>query len=329
MEGGEDIITFFLLHLDIPPLVTIYTTCVIKPTGWNRKSKPKCLPTESLYDKLILLLLVGVGGRGGASILYSRPRLLTRPVAAHVCPGRVCFDACVLVWVFLALEGRSEALGLTPSGHRRGDRNGTWGLLPGVSFVSLSLPPSRFFPSPCSLSLTVSFSPIEADPCVSSLGSGWWKRTVVAGSREVWEIEVFGGQGPVWNVLFGGGGWARVRRKSSSRGERGRGWAGFAGWVGRTPKKGSAGVGRCAGKGKMEAVRTGLGLARHSGNSFAWAVLSKQLTLMHGLFEWYFLCSHILFPDCFKFPLLWGNLFASVCLGVNRLWKVNFHLEAK
>lgn len=42
--------------------------------------------------------------------------------------------------------------------------------------------------------------------------------------------------------------------------------------VGRTPKMGSTGVGRCVGRGKMEAARTGLGVAWHSDISFALTV---------------------------------------------------------
>lgn len=66
----------------------------------------------------------------------------------------------------------------------------------------------------------------------------------------------------------------------------GAGLSWVCGWVGRSPEKGSAEVGRFAGQGKMEAMRTGPGVARHSGISFASTVCSKeQLTPMHGLFE--------------------------------------------
>lgn len=86
---------------------------------------------------------------------------------------------------------------------------------------SLTLHPLPLLPFPYGFVL-----PRRGRP--QSLESGVWlvKRSVVVGGREVWEvllIEVFGDPGPVWNVLFVGGGWARVGRKSSPRGERGRG----------------------------------------------------------------------------------------------------------
>ena len=52
----------------------------------------------------------------------------------------------------------------------------------------------------------------------------------------------------------------------------GAGLSWLCGWVGRTPKMDSAGVGRCVGQRKMEAVRTGAGVARRYGISFALTV---------------------------------------------------------
>lgn len=69
-----------------------------------------------------------------------------------------------------------------------------------------------------------------------------------------------------------GGGWARVEGSLPREASGGGVALGLRGWVGRTPKNDSAGVGRCAGEGKMEAVRSGPGVARHSGISFALTV---------------------------------------------------------
>lgn len=89
----------------------------------------------------------------------------------------------------------------------------------------------------------------------------------------VWEtliLEVFGDQGLFWNALC-----EEVEEEweeSFPREASGGGVERVCGWVGRTPKMGSTGVGRCVGKGKMEAVGSGSGVARHSGIDFALAV---------------------------------------------------------
>lgn len=91
----------------------------------KKKSKCKCSPTESLQNKLNTTAISwGWGKRHKTQ--YSPGRRLLHPASCLPrVPGRLCFDACVLAGVCRALEGRSEALGLTPSGHRRGHRNGT------------------------------------------------------------------------------------------------------------------------------------------------------------------------------------------------------------
>ena len=50
-------------------------------------------------------------------------------------------------------------------------------------FPRFPFPPSRFFPSPCSLFPLISFFPTEADPGVVSLGSGWWERAIFSWKR--------------------------------------------------------------------------------------------------------------------------------------------------
>lgn len=225
--GAEEIFIFFLLQLNIR-LVTICTTYVIKQTQVKvrNNSKPKSVCQQSLYTiNLVLLPPIGGGGRGGASVIYSRPRPLRShahwgavPVVSQVCPGRLCLDACVLAWVCPAFEGYPAPLGLTPSGYRRGDRNGTSGLLPASFFFffflplpSLTLLPLPLLPFPFGFVLSYRGRPLSRE-------SGWWERALIAGSWEVWEIlliEVFGDQRLVWNVLFVVGGRARVGRRSS------------------------------------------------------------------------------------------------------------------
>ena len=104
-------------------------------------------------------------------------------------------------------------------------------------------PPSRFFPSPCSLFCLVSFFPTGADPCVVSQGSGWWERAIFSwkqggvGNTVNWGIwrpracmECF-----VCCKRLGEGG-----KEVFPRDKRGRYWTGFAGgwdaplkWVAR------------------------------------------------------------------------------------------------
>eukprot|EP00070_Physeter_catodon_P037781 XP_028344675.1 histone-lysine N-methyltransferase SETDB1-like [Physeter catodon] len=94
----------------------------------RNNSKPKSVCQLSLYTiKLVLLPPVGGGGRGGASVIYSRPRPLYpagRSFLTCALEGSASTHAYSLEFA-QPLRGRPAPLGLTPSGYRRGDRNGT------------------------------------------------------------------------------------------------------------------------------------------------------------------------------------------------------------
>lgn len=98
----------------------------------------------SLYKiSLALLPLAVSGGKRRSFCDISRPRPLCPANGFSRGPWKACFDACVLAWgVFffpLASQEHPAVLGLTLSGYRPGNRNSTWGLLPGVSKASPSL----------------------------------------------------------------------------------------------------------------------------------------------------------------------------------------------